>query len=45
MNYKGDLKPKIDTSPEMSDYDVVSLYTPYGPGGMPGVSRCLYIEL
>ncbi|EKM59033.1 uncharacterized protein PHACADRAFT_205211 [Phanerochaete carnosa HHB-10118-sp] len=30
--YKGDLKADIDAGLEMSDYDVVSLHIPYGPG-------------
>lgn len=30
--YKGDLKSDIDAGLEMSDYDVVSLHIPYGPG-------------
>ena len=31
-NYKGDLKKDIDAGLELSDYDVVSLHIPYGPG-------------
>ena len=30
--YKGDLKNDADSGLEMSDYDVVSLHIPYGPG-------------
>lgn len=30
--YKGDLKADVDEGLEMSDYDVVSLHIPYGPG-------------
>jgi hypothetical protein len=30
--YKGDLKADADAGLEMSDYDVVSLHIPYGPG-------------
>ena len=32
QKFKGDLKSKIDASLELSDYDVVSLHIPYGPG-------------
>ena len=30
--YKGDLKGDEDAGLEMSDYDVISLHIPYGPG-------------
>lgn len=30
--YKGDLKGDVDAGLEMSDYDVISLHIPYGPG-------------
>ena len=30
--YKGDLKTNVDEGLELSDYDVVSLHIPYGPG-------------
>ena len=30
--YKGDLKQDADAGLELSDYDVVSLHIPYGPG-------------
>lgn len=30
--YKGDLKADADAGLELSDYDVVSLHIPYGPG-------------
>lgn len=30
--YKGDLKADADQGLELSDYDVVSLHIPYGPG-------------
>ena len=30
--YKGDLKGDKDAGLEMSDYDVISLHIPYGPG-------------
>ena len=30
--YKGDLKQDVDNGLELSDYDVVTLHIPYGPG-------------
>ena len=30
--YKGDLKDEVNSGLELSDYDVVSLHIPYGPG-------------
>ena len=30
--YKGDLKQGADNGLELSDYDVISLHIPYGPG-------------
>lgn len=30
--YKGDLKDEVNAGLELSDYDVVSLHIPYGPG-------------